>query len=156
MLNSIEKEASKIGLHINAKKTEVMSFNQNTPPNIQSENSDQPINNVTHFKYLGAWMLSSEKDFENRKALSWSAIHKMKSISNSKMNISLKIRTFKVTVEPILLYGSETWTINVSLRKKIDGNYTRLLRMASNISWKDKLTNDKLYRGMPKISEIIK
>ena len=28
--------------------------------------------------------------------------------------------------------------------------------MASNISWKEKLTNDKLYRGMPKISEIIK
>ena len=28
--------------------------------------------------------------------------------------------------------------------------------MASNISWKEKLTNDTLYRGMPKISEIIK
>ena len=84
MLNSIEKEASKIGLHINAKKTEIMSFNQNTPTNIKSENSDQPINNVTHFKYLEAWMLSSEKDFENRKALEWSAIHKKKSIWNSK------------------------------------------------------------------------
>ena len=80
----------------------------------------------------------------------------MKLSLNSKMNISLKIRTFKVTVESILLYGSETWTINVSLRKKIDVCYTRLLRMASNISWKEKLTNDKLYRGMPKISEIIK
>ena len=71
----------------------------------------------------------------------------MKSICNSKMNISLKIRTFKATVEPILLYGSETWTINVSLRKKIDGCYTRLLRMASDISWKEKLTNDKLYHS---------
>ena len=101
-------------------------------------------------------MLSSEKDFENRKALAWSAIHKMKSILNSKMNISVKIRTFKVTVEPILLYGSEIWTINVYLRKKIDGCYTKLLRMAFNISWKEKLTNDKLYRGMQKISEIIK
>ena len=57
MLNSIDKEAAKIGLHINAKKTEVMYFKQNTPPNIKSENSDQPINNVTNFKYLGAWML---------------------------------------------------------------------------------------------------
>ena len=28
--------------------------------------------------------------------------------------------------------------------------------MASNISWKEKLTNDNLYRGMTKISEIIK
>ena len=101
-------------------------------------------------------MLISERDFENRKALAWSAIHKIKSIWNSKMNISLKIRTFKVTVEPILLYRSETWTVNVSLRKKIDGCYTRLLRMAFNILWKEKLTNDKLYIGMLNISEIIK
>ena len=63
------------------------------------------------------------------------------------MNISLKIKTFKVTVEPILLYESETWTINVYLRKKNDGCYTRLLRMAFNISWKEKLTNDKDLRN---------
>ena len=66
----------------------------------------------------GHGALSSEKYFENRKALTWSAIQKMKSIWNSKMNISLKMRTSKATVEPILLYGSETLTINVSLRKK--------------------------------------
>ena len=71
-----------------------MYFNQNTPPKIKSENSDHPINNVTNFKYLGAWKLSSEKVFENRKALAYT---KIKSIWNSKMNICLKIKTFKVT-----------------------------------------------------------
>ena len=43
-----------------------------------------------------------------------------------------------------------------TMRKKIDGCYTKLLRMATHISWKDKVTNTQLYRGMPKITEVIK
>ena len=78
MLTNIEIEVAKIGLHINAKKTEIMSFNYNTPVNIELENCTAIVNVVNNFKYLGAWMLSSQKDFEIRKALSWSAIHKMK------------------------------------------------------------------------------
>ena len=84
MLTNIEIEVAKIGLHINAKKTEIISFNYNTPVNIKLENCSAIVNVVKNFKYLGAWMLSSQKDFEIRKALSWSAIHKMKSIWKSK------------------------------------------------------------------------
>ena len=72
------------------------------------------------------------------------------------MENRLKIRTFKATIEPILLYGSECWTIDSTMRKQIDCCYTRLLRMATNISWKDKVTNKQLYRGMPKITVVIK
>ena len=45
----------------------------------------------------------------------------------------LNIRIFKVTIETILLYGSETWTINNSLEKRINGCYTKLLRMVLNV-----------------------
>ena len=69
---------------------------------------------------------------------------------------SMKIRTSKATIEPILLYGNECWTIDSTIRKKSDGCYTRLLRMATNISWKDKVTNTHLYRGIPKITDTIK
>ena len=79
-----------------------MTFNHTNPVNIRLENGGTLINNVTNFKYVGAWMASSRKDFEIRKALSWSAIHKMKSIWNSKMENSLKIRTIKATIEPII------------------------------------------------------
>ena len=44
-------------------------------------------------------------------------IHKMKSSWNSKMENSLKIKTFKATIEPILVYGSECWTIDSTMRK---------------------------------------
>ena len=80
----------------------------------------------------------------------------MKSIWNSKMENSLKIRNFKATFEPILLYGSECWTIDYTMRKKIECCYTRLLRMATHISWKYNVTNTQLYMGMPNISEVIK
>ena len=35
------------------------------------------------------------------------------------MENSLKIRTFKATIEPILLYGSEFWTIDSTMRKHL-------------------------------------
>ena len=90
-------------------------------------------------------MASSQKDFEICKALSWLEIHIMKTICSSKMENILKIRTFKATIEPILSYGSEFWTIDSTMRKQINGYYTRLLRMTTNISWKDKVINTKQY-----------
>ena len=79
----------------------------------------------------------------------------MTSIWNSKMENSLKIRNVKATIEPILLYGSECWTNDSTMPKKIDGYYTRLLRMAAHIPWKDNFTNTQLYTGIPNIFEMI-
>ena len=45
---------------------------------------------VDHFKYLGAWMAISLKDFEVRKAIAWKACHKLKKIWKSTMNRKLK------------------------------------------------------------------
>ena len=71
------------------------------------------------------------------------------------MSNQLKIRAFKATVETVLLYGSQCWTVDSKLRKRIGGCYTRLLRMAQNISWKSKTNNEKLYNGIPKVTDII-
>ena len=68
------------------------------------------------------------------------------------MNRKLKIRLFLATVESVLLYGSETWTVDKSLQKRLDGCYTRMLRMALDISWTQKLTNIQLYGELPPVS----
>ena len=54
MLINIEIEVAKIGLHIHAKKIEIMSFNYNTPVNIELENCYAIVNVVNNFKYPGA------------------------------------------------------------------------------------------------------
>ena len=53
--------------------------------------------------------------------------------------------------ESILLYGSETWTLTESLKKRIDGClYTRMLRMALNVDWKQRKTNKEVYGNLPR------
>ena len=100
-------------------------------------------------------MESSEKDFEIRKALAWSSCHKLKKIWNSSLSRKIKERLFIATVESVLLYGSEAWTITKALEKRINGCYTRMLRMSLNISWKQKLTNDQLYQELPRVANKI-
>ena len=90
-----------------------------------------------------------------RKALAWTACNKLKKIWSSQISRNLKKRLFFATVESVFLYGSETWSINKSLKKKIDGCYTRLLRMALNISWRQRLTNAELYQEIPPVTKKI-
>ena len=140
LLQRVELEAGKIGLTLNTSKTEVIGYNLQQSPFIKII-SGETIKEVSNYKYLGAWISSSEKDFEIRKALAWTVMHRMKRLWTSNMSNQLKIRAFKATVETVLLYGSQCWTVNSKLRKRIDGCYTRLIRMAQNISWKSKTKN---------------
>ena len=72
------------------------------------------------------------------------------------MNKNLKIRFFKSTVESVLLYGSECWTITNSTEKRHNGNYTRLLTKVQNVSWDERLTNEELYGLLPPTTHVIK
>jgi hypothetical protein len=92
----------------------------------------------------------TEKDLRIRKAKAWAACHKLKKIWKSNLRKGLKIRLFVATVESMLLYGSKTWTLMESLRKRIDGCYTRMLRMALNVDQKQHLTNKEVYGRLPR------
>ena len=58
-------------------------------------------------------MKSSNKDIQVRKALYWNALHRIRTLWKSIINLPLKRRLFIVTVESILLYGAESWTLTV-------------------------------------------
>ena len=72
------------------------------------------------------------------------------------MSRRIKIKIFRTVVEPVLLYGSETWTLNKSDIKGLDGVYTRMLRRVLNVSWKSHTTNTVLYGSTPKLTTTIK
>ena len=88
MLSNIEIEGAKVGLRFNAKKTEMMLFNQNVRMDVMSRDGNK-IKIVDNFKYLGGSMNSSEKKFKVRKAQAWLAFHKLKKIWSS--NLSKKL-----------------------------------------------------------------
>ena len=62
---------------------------------------------------------------------------------------------FRVAVVSILLYGCTTWTLTKRLEKKLDGNYTRMLRTIVNKSWRQHPTKHQLYGLLPPITKTI-
>ena len=55
----------------------------------------------------------------------------------------------------ILLYGCTTWTLTKLLKKKLDGNYTRMLRAILNKTWQQHPTRHQLYGLLPPITKSI-
>ena len=56
----------------------------------------------------------------------------------------------------ILLYGCTTWTLTKRLEKKLDDNYTRMLRAILNKSWRQHPTKHQLYGHRPSNIKTIK
>ena len=55
----------------------------------------------------------------------------------------------------ILLYGCTTWALTKRLEKKLDGNYTRMLRAVVNKSWRKHPSKQQLYGHLPPITKTI-
>ena len=75
------------------------------------------------------WLVeSTEKDIETRLTKAWIAINKLSIIWKSDLTDKIKRSFFQAAVTSIPLYKCTTWTLTKRLEKKLDGNYTRMLR----------------------------
>ena len=68
----------------------------------------------------------------------------------------MKRSFFQAAVVSILLYGCTTWSLTKRLEKKLDGNYTRMLRAILNKSWRQHPTRHQLYGHLPPITKTIR
>ena len=67
----------------------------------------------------------------------------------------LKHSFFQAAVVSILLYGCTTWTITKLLKKKLNGNYTGMLRAILNKSWRQHSGKHQLFGHLPPITKTI-
>ena len=65
----------------------------------------------------------------------WSALNKVMRVWRSNLKNHLKVGFFRATVESVLLYGAECWTMSGKMRNRLDGTYTRMLRAVLGGSW---------------------
>ena len=98
---------------------------------------------------------STEKDIETRLTKAWTAINRLSIIRKSDLTDKMKRSFFQAAVTSILLYGCTTWTLIKRLEKKLDGNYTRMLRAILNKSWQQHPTRHQLYGHLPPITKTI-
>ena len=141
-----------IGLHVNVHKTEFMCFNQKG----DLFTLDGPsLKLVDKFTYRGSSVSSTEKDIDTRQTKAWTAIDKLSIIWKSNLTDKMKRSFFQAAVVSILLYGCTTWMLTKRLEKKLDGNYTRMLRAILNRSWQQHPTWRQLYGHLPPITKTI-
>ena len=149
LLHSLERAAAGIGLYVNAHKTEYMCYNQMGDI---STLDGTPLKLVDKFIYLGSSVASTEKDIDTSLTKAWTAINRLSIVWNSDLTDKIKRSFFQGA---ILLYGCTTWTLTKRLEKKLDGNYTRMLRAILNKSCRQHPTRHQLYGHLPPITKTI-
>ena len=144
--HSLERAAAGIGLHVNAHKTEYMCYNQTGDITTQDGTT---LKLVDKFTYLGSSVSSTEKDIDTRLTKAWTAINRLSIIWKSDLTDKMKCSFFQAAIVSILLSGCTTWTLTKRLEKKLDGNYTRMLRAMFNKFWRQHPTRHQLYGACP-------
>ena len=91
----------------------------------------------------------------NRIISAWTAIDRLSIIWKSDLTDKMKHSFFQAAVVSILLYGCTTRTLTKRLKKKLDGNYTRMLRAILNKSWQQHPTRHQLYGHLPPVTKTI-
>ena len=102
-------EAARVGLKINAKKSNVMQVNAKNDQRI--ELNGEQVEEVEEFVYLGA-LLDKEggttKDIQHRLSKARQAFYRMRRIwDNSEIGRKTKVQLFKTIVRSVLMYGCE-------------------------------------------------
>uniref|UniRef100_W5MUQ0 Reverse transcriptase domain-containing protein n=1 Tax=Lepisosteus oculatus TaxID=7918 RepID=W5MUQ0_LEPOC len=141
----IKKESEKMGLHLNIKKTKIMTTAGNGAVKITINNEE--IECVKVFCFLGSMIDRTENcgpEIRRQIALGRSAMLSMHQIWKSKdISLTTKCKMVHATVLPISMYGCESWTLKKADRKRMD---------AFKIPWTARVTNKEvLERIKPEI-----
>ena len=107
------------------------------------------------FTYLRSSVLSTKRDINTRLVKAWAANDQLSIIWNSILTDKMKQSFFQAAVVSILLYGCTTRTLTKHMEKKLDGNYTRMLRAILNKFWRHHPTKKQLYGYLPSITKTI-
>ncbi|CAM4830075.1 unnamed protein product [Rotaria magnacalcarata] len=176
-IRSFEKITQKFGLTMSVKKTCIMTLQQLKEdqhgkvlkgqevdhPNIDINIRNQKIETVDSFTYLGCTITRDQRqdtELEIRLAKAARAFNMLRySIWHRKsVSIVSRLRIFRACVLPVLLYGSEVWSLTTTQERRITSLYTRCLRTIIGVNLGDRMSNDKLLEitGQPSIEDILR
>ena len=145
--HSLEQDAVK------THKMEYMHFNQ-TGDISTLNGSTQKL--VDKFTCQGSSVSSTETDTDTWLAKAWTALDRLSIIWKSVLTNKMKHSFFQAAIISILLYGW-AWTLTKRMEKKLDGNYTRMLRAILNKPWRKNPTKQQLqatYHPSRKLSKL--
>ena len=152
VLDAFTNEAKPLGLEVSWTKTKIQDFGGLLGDHIQSIRAcGEDIDITQSFTYLGSVVHDSglsDQDVSRRIGLAAGVMNSLdKSIWRCRyLCRKTKLRVFKALVLPVLLYGSETWTLSCALESRLDAFCNRSLRRIMGYSWRDYVSNQRLHR----------
>ena len=142
---------TRFGLEINVKKTEVLNWSCSANAATVIFINDTPLAVSSSFKYLGAHLsddckLDSEISYRISQASRAVGRLKTRVLKNNNLSTRTKIDVYTAVCLSILMYGSESWTLYARHLKDLEAWHIRNLRSVLNVTWKDKLTHEEIFR----------
>jgi hypothetical protein len=135
--NRLYKYARHIGLKINTKKTEVMTFNIVNPLPVMI--NDQILPHTEIFTYLGSIVTNEggvENDIKQRLTKARIAVKNLQAVwRSSQYTTRTKLKLYTSCILPTLLYGSECWRMTENDLDMLSVFHTKSLRRILKIFW---------------------
>jgi hypothetical protein len=135
----------------------------NTTNNNNISIRHQMVENVEEFSYLGYHVTKDQtlgKEIETRTTKASRAFNMLRHIIWSRKTISLqaKLRIFLACVLPVLMYGSEVWSLTKAQERRLASFYHKCLRTIIGVNIGDRMTNDQLLKltGQPSLNDILR
>ena len=151
-LEILSEEAEPLGLRVSWVKTKIQAFNDVVDAAVQSVSvGDESVELTDRFTYLGSDIsVSASCDLEVGKRIgrAWGVMNSLdKGVWRCRyLCRRSKVAVFRTLVLPVLLYGCETWTLSVELRRKLNAFGTSALRRVYGYRLTDRVCNDWLLR----------
>jgi len=133
------------GMKISIKKTKTMAFKGKEPIRTKIIIENEAIEQVSHFTYLGCDItFEYENDIQHK-------LHKFQHICGTlrktlkkKTRKETQLKFYKVMATPVLLYGSETWTMGRQDLSRIQAAEMKHLRSIKGCRIIDKIRNEDI------------
>ena len=130
---SVHLESEDCKRYAEIKRNKRIDSYQDAATNVKFNINGEEINTVKSFKYLGRMITDTDNDFEaimlqlKKARMTWGRIGK---IIKKKTNGNAKTMAifYKVIIQSVLLYGSESWVITKHAHKKLQSFHRRCAR----------------------------
>lgn len=150
ILKIVNETSIRYGLRINPIKTKTIVVSRdNTTKQVKPVTltiNGQNVEQVRSFVYLGTRVTDdgrTERELRRRIGRSKSQFMNMRELlSNSHLNLDIRLRMMECYVWSVFRYGSEMWTMRKDDKKKIHAFEQWCYRRMLNISWTQKKTNE--------------
>ena len=116
----VKEEREKVGLKLNIQKTKIMASDPITSWEVVGE----AVEEVIDFIFFGSKITADgdcSHEIKRRLLLGMKVMTNLDGILKSRdITLSTKVRLVKAMVFPVVMFGSESWTVKKAERQRID------------------------------------